>query len=121
MNIYFTFLKTLSLPSIVVMLQQMKLKMTNSRGYDKIPIKVLENCKHVIISPLTYIINRSLATSIFPDRLKYSEIKSIYKNGDKNLICNYRHISLLTSFSNIFERVVFVRWRSLSRYSSLVD
>jgi hypothetical protein len=69
-----------------------RLKMTNSNGYDEIPIKVLKNCKHVIISPLTYIINRSLATGIFPD-----------------LICNYRPISLLTSFSKIFERVMFVR------------
>jgi Notch-like protein len=80
-----------------------KLKMTNSRGYDEIPIKVLKSCKLVIISPLTYIKNRSLATGIFPDRLKYSEIKHIYKNGDKNLVCNYRPISLLTSFSKIFE------------------
>jgi hypothetical protein len=72
--------------------------MTNSGGYDEIPIKVLKNCKHVIISPLTYIINRSLATGIFPDRLKYPEMKPIYKNGDKNLICNYRPISLLTLF-----------------------
>jgi hypothetical protein len=61
------------------------------------------------MSPLTYIINRSLATGIFPDRFKYSEIKPIYKNGDTNLICNYRPISLLTSFSKIFERVMFVR------------
>jgi hypothetical protein len=35
-----------------------KLKMTNSRGYDEIPIIVLKNCNHVIISLLTYIINR---------------------------------------------------------------
>jgi hypothetical protein len=85
-----------------------RLKTTTSRGYDEIPIKVLKILKHVI-SSLTYIINRSLATVIFPDMLKYSEIKPIYKNGDKNLIFNYRPISLLTSFSEIFERVMFVR------------
>jgi hypothetical protein len=85
--------------------------MTNSRGYDEIAIEVLKSCKHVIISPLTYIIYRSLATGIFPDRLKYSEIKPIYKSGEKNLVCNYRPISLLTSFSKIFERVMFLRLR----------
>jgi hypothetical protein len=83
--------------------------MTNSSGYDEVPIKVLKSCKHFIISPLTYIINRSLVTGIFPDRLKFSEIKSIYKNGDKNLISNYRRISFLTSLSKIFERVIFIR------------
>ncbi|PNF20445.1 hypothetical protein B7P43_G08125 [Cryptotermes secundus] len=86
-----------------------KLKTTNSYGYDEIPIKILKSCKHFITSPLTYIINRSLVTGIFPDRLKFSEIKPIYKNGDKNLISNYRPISLLTSFSKIFERVLFAR------------
>jgi hypothetical protein len=84
--------------------------MTNSRGYDEIPIKVLKTCKYVINILLTYIINRSLGTGIFPDGLKYSEIKHIYKNGDKNLTCNFRPISL-TSFSKIFERMMFVRLR----------
>jgi Notch-like protein len=86
-----------------------KLRMTNSNGYGEIPIKVLKSCKHFIILPLTHIINRSLVTGIFPDRLKFSEIKAIYKNGNKNLNSNYRPISLLTSFSKIFQRVVFVR------------
>jgi hypothetical protein len=44
-----------------------KLKMTNSYGYDEIPVKILKSCKHFISSPLTCIINRSLATGIFPD------------------------------------------------------
>jgi hypothetical protein len=51
------------------------MKLTHASGYDEILIKVLKICKHFIISPLTYIINRSLATGIFPDRLKFSEIK----------------------------------------------
>jgi hypothetical protein len=62
-----------------------KLRMTNSSGYDEIDIKVLKICKHIIISPLTRIINRSLVTGMFPDRLKFSEIKPIYKTGDKTL------------------------------------
>jgi hypothetical protein len=86
-----------------------KMKLTHASGYDEIPIKVLKSCKHFIISPLSYIINRSLATGIFPDRLKFSEIKPIFKNGDRSLTSNYRPISLLTSLSKISERVIFVR------------
>jgi hypothetical protein len=41
--------------------------------------------------------------------LKYSEIKPLFKNGDKNDIKNYRPISLLTSSSKILERVIFIR------------
>jgi Notch-like protein len=99
-----------------------KLKMTNSYGYDEIPVKILKSCKNFISSPLTYIISRSLATGMFPDRFKFSGIKPIYKNGDKNRISNYRPISLLTSFSKIFERVMFTRlhWH-LTKNNILVD
>jgi hypothetical protein len=62
-----------------------------------------------IISPLVYICNRILFTGIFPARLKYSEIHPIHKKGDEVNISKYRQISVLTSFSKIFEKVIFNR------------
>jgi hypothetical protein len=38
-----------------------------------------------------------------------SLIRPIYKKGDNQLITNYRPISLLTSFSKIFEKLIFTR------------
>jgi hypothetical protein len=43
-----------------------------------------------------------LFEGIFPDRLKYATILPIYKKGDKNLISNYRTISILISINKIF-------------------
>ena len=43
----------------------------NSSGYDEITVKILKASSLFIISPLTYICNRMLATGTFPDRLKY--------------------------------------------------
>jgi hypothetical protein len=59
------------------------LKSSNSSGYDEIPTKLLKLCSPYISSPLNYICNRTLATGIFPDRLKYASIRPIFKKGKK--------------------------------------
>jgi hypothetical protein len=48
-----------------------------------------------------------LSSGVFPRRLKFAEVKPIYKKGDKNSASNDRPISLLTSFSKIFEKVIY--------------
>jgi hypothetical protein len=47
-----------------------------------------------------------LYMGIFPGRLKYAEIKPFFKEGRKRDPLNYRPISLLTSFSKIFEKII---------------
>jgi hypothetical protein len=50
-----------------------------------------------------------LSSGIFQTRLKFSEVKPIFKRGDQNDTPNYRPVSLLTSFSKIFEQVIYNR------------
>ena len=50
-----------------------------------------------------------LAQGIYPERMKFSLIKPIYKSGDKSSPSNYRPISLLPAFSKIFEKVMYKR------------
>ena len=71
--------------------------------------RILKISSPYIVSLLTYIGNTMLTTGTFSDRLKFSEIEPIYKKGDKTLIANYRSISLLPVFSNIFEKVIYKR------------
>jgi hypothetical protein len=78
-----------------------ELKHKNSCGYNEVTTKILKIVSPFIVSPLTHICNRMLSTRTFPDILKYSEIKPIYKKGDKTQITNYRPISLLPVFSKI--------------------
>ena len=42
-------------------------------------------------------------------RLKYSQTVPIFKKNNKQQLTNYRLISLLTSFSKIFEKVIYKR------------
>jgi len=65
-----------------------ELKHKNSCGYDKVTTKILKTVSPFIVSPLTHICNRMLSTGTFPDRLKYSEIKPIYKKGTKPKLQN---------------------------------
>jgi hypothetical protein len=86
-----------------------ELRSKRSCGFDEITTKILKISSPFILSHLTCIYNRMLSTGTIPYRLKYSEIKPIYKNGDKTLITNYRPISLLPVFSKIFEKVIYKR------------
>jgi len=46
-----------------------------------------------------------LSTGKFLNRLKFSEIKPLYKKVDKTLATNYTSISLLPVFSKIVKRL----------------
>jgi hypothetical protein len=85
------------------------LKSKNSYGYDEISTKILKASTPYILSLLTYIFNKILQTDIFPDRLKFSEVKPLYKEGDKSKLSNYRPISLLPTFSKIIEKIIYKR------------
>jgi Notch-like protein len=78
-------------------------------GYDEISTKLLKISFSFIISPLTHICYKSLSLGIFPDHLKYSEVKSVFKKRDKQSISNYRPISVVTSFSKVLEKAAYIQ------------
>ena len=83
------------------------LKNKSSYGYDCISNLLLKRAKNELIKPLTLIINQTINTGIFPEQLKISKVKPLFKKGDSTLFSNYRPISLLPSISKIFEYVIF--------------
>jgi hypothetical protein len=87
----------------------MYFKSSNSCGYDEVPTKLLKVCSYFISSPPNYICNKTLFTGVFPHRLKYVIIRPLFKKGNKNGMSNYRSISILTLFSNLFEKLMQTR------------
>jgi exonuclease III len=85
------------------------LKTKESTGYDEISIRTLKLSLFYILSPLTYICNAILKQGYFPDRLKYACVIPIHKKGDVQNVNNYRPISLLTVFSKVIEKMIYVR------------
>ena len=79
----------------------------NSTGIDSISSHMLQKLAPSIITPLTHIINQLLCTGIFPHRLKIAKVIPLFKKNDPHIFDNYRPISLLSSISKTFEKVVF--------------
>ena len=87
------------------------LKSVKSVGHDEISTKIIKLVAHFISAPLTALINNSLANGIFPAALKIGKIVPIWKNGEKNLVSNYRPISILSCFLKIYEKTIEKRLR----------
>ena len=76
-------------------------------------MKLLQFLSPGLAGPLIVIINQSLIIGIFPDKLKIVKVVPLHKKDDKMKLDNYRPISLLSSISKVFEKVVF---NQLSEY-----
>ena len=68
---------------------------------------MLKLCHKSILKPLGLIFENYLRTRLFPDQWKKANVVSIQKKGDKQLIENYRPVSLLPVCGKIFERLIF--------------
>ena len=77
-----------------------------SAGYDNINSIFIKKLQSQLVVPITILVNQSLATGIFPDKLKIAKIIPLYKKNEDDQMNNYRPISLLPVFSKIFEKVV---------------
>lgn len=74
-----------------------------------IKAETLKEVKEQIALPLVHLINKVISTGSCPSEFKVAIIKPLYKNGDKNIVSNYRPISLITNLTKIFEKVIKIR------------
>ena len=90
-----------------VLEQIQSLSNNKATGVDNMCVKLLKLSSCVIVAPLTYLINVSLESGIFPTNWKSARICPIFKGGNNSEACNYRPISILPILSKIIERAVF--------------
>ncbi|KAL4090398.1 hypothetical protein QTP88_025247 [Uroleucon formosanum] len=72
-----------------------KLSGDKTIGPDGLSGEFLYMLKSILSYPLSLLFRKSLDEGIYPEILKLSTVKSIYKSGDKSNVANYCPISLL--------------------------
>lgn len=75
-------------------------------GPDGIPPIFLKNTCKTLSLPLFIIYNKCLSHGVFPDVWKRANIVPIHKSGPKSDVTTYRPISLLSTLSKLFEKLV---------------
>ena len=80
-----------------------------SSGHDMLNSTIIKVIFSAISQPLTFIMNQSLSSGIVPDSFKFAKVIPVFKKGDPRLLNNYRPISMLSSFSKILERIIYIR------------
>ena len=78
-------------------------------GFYSVPILFLRLASPIISYPLSFIINKSVETAIYPSKVKHAKVIPIFKNDDEIIPSNYRPISLLSVFNRIFEKLMYNR------------
>ena len=94
----------------------------NTKGnIHSIPVAILKEINHYVAPTICKIINLSFRTGKFPLCLKRATIIPVFKNGNPNLLKNYRPISLLPVFSKILEKCIADRIRKFIHKFSIMS
>ena len=83
------------------------LDVNKAHGHDNILVRMIKFCTNPVAHPLTLIFQNSMATGTFPTQWKRANIVPIHKKNDKQIVSNYRPVSLLPICSKIFEKLIF--------------
>jgi hypothetical protein len=67
----------------------------------------LKIIKNDITEPLVFIINQCFRKGSFPNLMKLAKVIPLYKKDNNMLFDNYRPVSLLSSMSKVFEKIIY--------------
>ena len=84
-------------------------KNKKSSGHDGISMINVKKLIQSLELPLRHIFNLSMFNGVVPQAFKKAKVIPIYKSGPKNILNNYRPLSLLPQFWKILEKLVYSR------------
>ena len=84
-----------------------KLDSNKAYGHYEISIRMLKICVSSVCRPLQVIYKSCLERGKSPQEWKKANVVPVHKKNDKQLVKNYRPISLLLTCGKIFERILY--------------
>ena len=97
------------------------LKPKASAGFDNILSKLLKHIGDIVSVPLSIIVNQSLCTGIFPNKLKIAKVIPVYKKQDKKVLWELQaHIFIIFNIKSIWKnrfwpvvRLFYDKWAAI--------
>ena len=83
------------------------LNSNKAHGWDGISIRIIKMCDETIALPLKIIFDTALKSGSYPDKWKRANVVPVHKKESKNILKNYRPISLLPVCGKIFEKCIY--------------
>ena len=84
-----------------------KLDPNKAHGHDMISIRMLKICDNSTYKPLQLIFRSCIENGKFPSEWKKANVVPVHKKGNKQILENYRPVSLLPICGKIFERLIY--------------
>jgi ferritin-like metal-binding protein YciE len=86
-----------------------ELQTSKAGGDDQLSAKLIKANSKLFSELFTHLINKSIETSKYPEKLKLGKVIPVHKRGSKQDPSNYRPISLLSMINKIVEKVLYKR------------
>ena len=98
-----------------------KLNPKKAHGFDGISAELLRKCSHEIAFPLKLIYDKALQTGLYPNTWKKANVQPVHKKNSRQIVSNYRPISLLCICGKIFEKVIFDNMYAFFKVNNLIS
>ena len=83
-----------------------ELDVSKANGPDQLSAFLLKSCADIFCGPLSHLFRMALQSGTYPSQWKVANLVALHKSGTKQLVANYRPISLIPQASKVFEKIL---------------
>ena len=100
-------IENISFSNIDILLLIRGLDINKASDSDSISCQMLKICDESVVLPLNIIFSNIIDKSVYPSSWKLANVSPVFKKDNKQLLKNYRPISLLPICGKMFEKLLF--------------